>query len=270
MPFCPFCQNEVIENVKYCSRCGQQLNLIENDALTKQKRRGLFNHTKYSLSFIKNNPIILIPEFITVVVSWGIFRLLGESFLWFNFDDLFRDYLGINTSPFISVSYTNDISTLFWILPIVMMLVLITVTGISGLFTFLTFHMAWERTQGNNINFRDSVSYVKSRFGKFFLASIVASALALTIILLPAVLFMYTIMVVDYSGIRDGLSKGFKLSVDNIGTSVGLVFFYVIAIWLVGLVPIIGTFLRFLPTVVFELATLDLYLNSKHRLPISK
>ena len=52
---------------------------------------------------------------------------------------------------------------------------------------------------------------------------------ALTIILLPAVLFMYTIMVVDYSGIRDGLSKGFKLSVDNIGTSVGLVFFYVIA-----------------------------------------
>jgi len=270
MSFCPFCQNEVNENGKYCSRCGQQLNLNENDRSVEQKRRGLLNHTKYSLSFIKNNPIILIPEFTMGVVSWGIFRLLSESFIWFNLDDLFRDYLGINTSPFISVSYTNDISTLFWILPIVMMVVLFVVTGVSGLFTFLTFHMAWERTQDNKIDFRDSVSYVKSRFGKYFLASIVASALALTLILLPAVLFMYAIMVVDCSGIRDGLSKGFKLSVDNIGTSVGLVFFYFIAIWLVSLVPVIGTFLGFLPAVVFELAALDLYLNSQLRLPISQ
>ena len=85
-------------------------------------------------------------------------------------------------------------------------------------------------------------------------------------ILLPAVFFMYAIMVVDFSGIRNGLSKGFKLSVDNIGTSVGLILLYFIAIWLVGLVPRMGALLNFLPSVVFELAALNLYLNSKDRL----
>ena len=151
MPFCPFCQNEVDENVKYCPQCGKQLNLIENDTSAIQ-RRGLVNHTKYSLSFIKNNPIILIPEFISGIVTWGIFRLLGESFTWFNLQDRILDFLGTNTSPIITVSYPNNIPTLFWILPIVMIFALMIIAGISGLFTFLTFHMAWERTQGNKIH----------------------------------------------------------------------------------------------------------------------
>jgi len=76
-------------------------------------------------------------------------------------------------------------------------------------------------------------------------------------------MFMYGIMVVENTGIRNGLSGGFKLSLDKIGASVGLaVLFLILAIFL-RTVPYVGEFLVFIPTVIIEIASLDLYMNYK-------
>ena len=262
MPHCPFCQNEVDDEVIFCPHCGKQLNLIQKSITSDPKRKGLYNHIKYSITFILKNPIIILPELVATLVTWGTFRLLGESFTWFNLEDLLLSYLGIDNNPIFSVSYASSFPTVLWLLPVVLILVLVIVTGVSGLFTFLTIHMAWEKIQNRKIDIGTSLSYLKPRLGRFFLASIVANVFGLTMILIPAAIFMYAVMVVDDTGIRSGLTKGFKLSLDNIGSSVGLVLSYYIALWLVGMVPRIGTFLRFIPPLVFELAALDLFLNS--------
>ena len=257
MSYCPKCGAEIQENSNFCANCGYS---IETRPLV---RKGLVNHISFSFRFILTHPIILIPEFLAGIVTYGMRELLGMAGKSLNIGDYILKQLGVNGTRITTISDVPDISPLFWILPIIVILILLLIGGVSGLFSFTTYHMAWNGYRNEKIDLGSSSRYTFSRVGKFFIASIIANLFSLTVILLPAAMFMYGIMVVENTGIRNGLSGGFKLSLDKIGASVGLaVLFLILAIFL-RTVPYVGEFLVFIPTVIIEIASLDLYMNYK-------
>ena len=222
------------------------------------------SHISYSSSLIRKNPVLLVPELIAVIITWLFGQILGSSFYYLNISEWFSEWLGSNGSTLTTVADYTDIPSAFWLLPVAILVWLIVTAGVSGLFSFQTLHMAFQATKDEPVNLSGSFNYLKSRLGKFFLASIIANIFALTFIMLPAALFMYSVMVVDFVGIREGLSKGFRVQMDRILTSIGLIILYYVSIFAVGLIPTIGTFLRFLPTAIIEIASLDIYMNLKH------
>lgn len=257
MSYCPKCGAEIQENAKFCASCGF---FIETRPIM---RKGLVNHLRFSLRFIQTHPIIFIPEFLASIVTYGIRELFGMAGKSLNIRDYILKQLGVNGTKFTTVSDVPDIPPLFWILPIIIILLLLLIVGVSGLFSFTTYHMAWNGYRNEKMDLGSSSSYTLSHVGKFFIASIIANLFSLTIVLLPAAMFMFGIMVVENTGIRNGLSGGFRLSLDKIGASVGLAVLYLILALYLRTVPYVGEFLVFIPTVIIEIASLDLYMNYK-------
>jgi len=257
MANCPKCGAEIQENSNFCANCGYS---IETRPII---RKGLGNHLRFSFNFIRKHPIILLPEFLAGLVSYGLRRILGMVGESLNIRDFILKQLGVNGTRITAVSDIPDISPLFWILPIIIIIILLLISGVSGLFSFTTFHMVWDGHRTGNVEIGSSSRYTLSRIGKFFIASIIASLFSLTIILLPAAMFMYGIMVIENTGIRNGLSEGFKLSLNKIGASAGLVILFLILTLLSEAIPYVGEFLAFIPAVIVEIASLDLYMNYK-------
>jgi hypothetical protein len=262
MPFCPHCGIDIqTEETQFCPACGKPIDSLSTFTTDTPIRKGLSSHLTYTASLIKQHPILLLPELLAVFITHILGQALGRSVDYFNLSDWFYQWLGINGSTLTNIADYSDIPSTFWLLPIAIFLWLLITVGISGLFTFLTIHMAWRGSRDEPVDLQNSTGYVRSRLGKFFIAAIIANLFAVTIIMLPAALFMYSVMVVDFTGIREGLSKGFKVSMDRIGTSIGLIVIYYVSIFVIGYVPYIGTYLSFLPSVIVEIASLDLYMN---------
>jgi len=258
MSHCPKCGAEIQENTNFCANCGYS---IETRPIA---RKGLVNHLKFSFKFIKTHPIIFIPEFLAGIVTYGMRELFGMAGKSLNIGDYILKQFGVNGTRITTISDVPDIPPIFWILPFIVILILLLISGVSGLFSFTTYHMAWNGYRNEKIDLRSSSRYTLSHVGKFFIASIIANLFALTIILLPAAMFMYGIMIVENTGIRNGLSGGFKLSLDKIGASAGLaVLYFIILAIIVRTVPYVGNFLVFIPVVIIEIASLDLYMNYK-------
>jgi hypothetical protein len=114
-----------------------------------------------------------------------------------------------------------------------------------------------------NPSLKKSFNYAKGRLGKFFLAALIMNLLATTIILLPASFYMYVIMVVDETGIREALSKGFNLSVSRIKTSVGLILLLA-AIFMFSIqIPYFSDIVRTAFSTFIIIAAVDLYESYK-------
>jgi hypothetical protein len=264
MPFCPHCGVEILtEDTRFCPACGYEINSYSTVSQDTLVREGLSNHLRHSVTLVRKHPILLLPEFMSVIFTYILNQALGRSVDYFNLYDWFAQWLGINGLSVTNIADFPEIPVGFWILPFAMLAWLILLVGISGLFTFLTVHMAWIGVKDGKVDIKDSAGYVRSRLGKLFLASVTANLFALTVIMFPAALFMYSVMVVDFTGIRGGLSQGFRLFLDRIGTSIGLIIIYYVLLFAFGYVPYIGTYLRFLPAAILEIASLDLYMNYK-------
>jgi hypothetical protein len=263
MSHCPHCGIEIqTDDTRFCPACGRQLD--PEDTFVTVNRRSLVSHLSYSISLVGKNPILFVPELIAVVVTYFFGQALGSSFEYLNLSDWFSEWLGMNESTLVNVADYTDIPSALWLIPIALIVWLVLTAGVSGLFSFQTLYMASKAAKEKPVNLRDSFTYLRSRLGKFFLASIIANLFALTIIMLPAALFMYSVMVVDFVGIREGLSKGFRVQMDRILPSIGLIILFYVSIFVIGLVPTIGSFLRFIPSAIIEIASLDIYLNHKY------
>jgi hypothetical protein len=268
MSYCPHCGVEIqIEETRFCPACGGQLDTSESDA---NIRKTLMSHLSYSTSLVRKHPILLIPELIAVIITYLLGQVVGRSAEYFNLSDWFSQWLGTNGSKITAVADYSDIPSSFWLIPIAVFLWILISAGVSGLFSFQTLHMAWRASTGEPVNLADSFNYLRSRLGKFFLAAIIANIFSLTFIMLPAALFMYSVMIVDFVGIREGLSKGFRVQMDRILSSIGLIILYYVSTFALGLIPVIGIYLRFLPSAIIEIASLDLYMNYKHMQSLSR
>jgi hypothetical protein len=69
--------------------------------------------------------------------------------------------------------------------------------------------------------------------------------------------------VLDSTGIREGLSRGFSVSMKRLGATVALIILFYITRTLVGYVPYISDILISIPTTITTVILIDIYLSSK-------
>ncbi|MBN2336128.1 zinc ribbon domain-containing protein [Candidatus Bathyarchaeota archaeon] len=259
MPYCPHCGKEVSEGTKYCESCGEAI--IGN--LEQSQEKGLIEHLQTGVNFTFSHPVVFIPE--ALAGLWGIAIVRGFGVLADLFD--LQSWYDQIYPQMVSVAYTvNDYPELppgIWSFMLAALLLVIVWVSVSGMFTFASVHMIWSGYKNEKMGAVGSFRYVLGRFGKLFLAAFIGNLLALTFILIPAVIFMYAVMVVDGTGIRDGLSKGFSLSLKRIIPSIVLIVLYYVAKIACGYIPYVGDVVVAIPVTIVTVVFVDLYISSK-------
>lgn len=109
------------------------------------------------------------------------------------------------------------------------------------------------------LNLRGSVNYVLGRIGIFIVASIVGAIMSITIILIPAVILMFVVMVVDETGIGNSLSRAFSVLSRELGDVLLLLVVSIVGSFILGIIPFIGDLLATALRVIIGLAFIDLY-----------
>ncbi len=151
----------------------------------------------------------------------------------------------------------------FWYFVLAVFVFLFLSAVLSGFFSFTAVHMIWSGYSGKEVNLRSSIRYCFRRFGRISLALVIGTLFSFTVILIPAVVLMYVIMIVDGVGVRDGLSRGFSLSLNRLGVSLLIVVFYLGLRLAFGYIPWIGDVLYAIPSTIITASLVDLYENTK-------
>ncbi len=259
MPYCPHCGREVPEDAKYCESCGEAI--ISN--LEQSKEKELIEHIKTGIGFTFSHPMVFLPEALAGLWNTGMTWGFGAILDLFDMESWYDQYYPQMVTASNQVNEYMDIPPGFWSFMFVVLLLGIVWVSVSGMFTFASVHMIWSGYNREDMSAAGSFKYVLGRFGKLFLAALMGNLLAITIILIPAVLFMYAVMVVDGTGIRDGLSKGFSLSLKRIVPSIALIVLYYVAKMACGYIPYVGDMVFAVPATVVTVVFVDLYISSK-------
>jgi hypothetical protein len=134
---------------------------------------------------------------------------------------------------------------------------------ISYILTFASLDMSRDAYLNEPLNLGGSVNYVFGRIGTFIIASIVGAILSITIILIPAVIFMLTIIVIDETGIMDALTKALRVIGRDLGDVITVIIVAIVGSIILGIVPLIGGFLTSALNVIIGLAFIDIYFQYK-------
>lgn len=259
MPYCPHCGKEVPENAKYCESCGEAI--IINIPGTESK--GLVEHIRSGIQFALANPVIFIPE--TLASLWG--KASGWAFTqvgsFFDLESWYYDYYPQLTRTAYQVQDIETLPSEAFLFVLTIFLIGIIWVTVSGLFTFTLVKTIWNIHKYENPGLMDSFRYVRSRLGKLALAAFIGNILAVTVILIPAILYMYAVMVIDETDIREGLSKGFSTSLKRLGASVVLIIVYYGLKILLNFVPYVGDILFAVPGSIITVIFVDIYLSTK-------
>jgi hypothetical protein len=147
--------------------------------------------------------------------------------------------------------------------PVVLIGSLISIVGavVSFILNFAAIDMARDAYTNETLDMGRSFSYAAGRFLTFFLASIVAGILSITIILIPIAMLMMVIIVVEETGIVDALSLAFGVLGRDLGDIVVILLVAIISYAVLGWVPLIGGLLTSGFSIVLDLAFIDIYDN---------
>ena len=264
MPYCPHCKSEISEKDYYCNSCGRQLDEFIDSPPT-EPRRGLSQNLDYALKFVLDNPIVLIPEVISGILSilfmgaWG-FYVDSSGIL-----ERLGEYSGYQTKVLYFVDSSSLLGDALFII-FSLFGVLLIIGGISGLFTFTTVSIIWDRYTGGSGGMREASGKVFGKVGKLFFAAVITNLLSLTIILIPASIFTYVVMVVEETGFRDGLSQGFRFSINRVSASITIVFIYGILRVLIEMIPIVGQYITGMSSAFIMVVIVDMYLGYKREM----
>ena len=135
----------------------------------------------------------------------------------------------------------------------------------SYILGFASLDMARDAYLNKELNLSESVSYVIGRIVIFIVASIVGAILAVVSlgILIPVVVLMFVIMVVDETGIGDGISRAFGFLSHRLLDVLIIFVVSIIASVILGLIPIVGTILVAAMNVLIALALIHVYYDYK-------
>jgi hypothetical protein len=259
MPYCPNCGQKLPDGARYCDGCGEAL--IHLDKAEAQK--SLLEHMHGAARLTLNNPVIFIPEALGGAFGMTMgraFTALGE---FFDLESLYEYiYPQLSTAAY-TVQDVQDYPLGFWMFGLSSLLLLLAYSAVSGLFTFATVHMVWTGIKTGSVSMGGSARYVLGRFWVLLLAVVLGDILSLTLVLAPAVFFMYAAMVVDGAGVRDGLSKAFAVTMKRLGASIAIVVVYVALQLAFGYIPYIGSILFAVPATIMLTTVIDLYAASK-------
>lgn len=129
----------------------------------------------------------------------------------------------------------------------------------SFILNFAAIDMARDAYMDEPLDLGRSFNYAAGRIGTFFIASIVAGILSITIILIPVAILMMVIIVMDETGIGDALGQSFGVLGKDLGDIIVILIVAIIGYAILGWVPLIGGLLTSCFSVVLDLSFINVY-----------
>ena len=239
--FCTNCGTAVEEGKSFCTKCGNNIiqdvdiqasPVIEStEKKVHEESRGAMQHLTLGFNVALNNPMVFLPAILSGVIS----LILSYSY-----------------------NSTSTLGTLVMILGLVG-------TVISFILSFASIDMSRDAYDKQPLNLASSISYVFKRIVPFLLASIFGALLSITIVLIPAVILTFVIMVIDETGIMDAFTKAFNVIKADIVDIIIVLVVSIAGSFVIGYIPFISTLVNAALNVVIGLAFIDIYMNYKNK-----
>jgi hypothetical protein len=248
VPYCPECGKEVDEGVAFCPSCGARLGA--GGVREGYSRVGAADHLSHAFNLAMEKPMVFAPSLlgglISVIIGGISVALFGASgwSMW-------------RGNPLLGPAVPGLAAT---------GALLAIVGGVASyLLGFASIDMSRDAYVGEPLDLMKSVNYVVARIGTFVVASIVGAVMAITVILIPAVIFMFVIIVVDETGIGAAISRAFSVIGGDLGDVVVVIIVAIVGSAVLGWVPLVGGLLTTALNVVIGLAFMDIYFRYKRR-----
>lgn len=229
-------------------------------------KKGVANHLRSSFAVIRRDPKVFALDLIASVVYivlTKVYEIVGKPT---RLLDLWEGILGPERVVTVATNGYPDIPPEFWGTFIQAMMggfvFLLVVDIVSKFFTMASIDYSRNAYLENDAGLMSSARYVLSRGWGFLAASVIGMLLELTLVLMVLSLLMFIEMVVGEAGIRDSITKGFRLGINNFGTVSGLFILWFIAYIVFSMTPYIPEVARAVPGVVLYLALIDLRYQS--------
>ena len=248
MPYCPECGKEVDEGSAFCQSCGARIEEGAGGVREGYSRAGAADHLSFAFNLAMEKPMVFAPSLlgglISVIIGGISVALFGASgwSMW-------------RGNPLLAPAVPGLALTG-------------ALLGIAGgvasyLLGFASIDMSRDAYVGEPLDLMRSVNYVVGRIGTFVVASIVGALMAITVILFPAVIFMFVIIVVDETGIGAAISRAFSVIGGDLGDVVVVIIVAIIGSAVLGWIPLVGALLTTALNVVIGLAFMDIYFRYK-------
>ena len=231
MPFCPKCGIEFEGDPAFCPSCGESLRKTASRPAGERGDARAGDHLSLGFNIALANPMVFAPVIIGGLISSAI-NVWGRQ--------------PLSQSGYVPVVFIGS---------------LISIVGavVSFILNFAAIDMARDAYTNEPLDMGRSFSYAAGRIGTFFVASIVAGILSITIILIPVAILMMVIIVVDETGIVDAISQSFAVLGRDLGDIIVILIVAIIGYAVLGWVPLIGGLLTAGFSLVLDLAFINLY-----------
>ena len=192
-----------------------------------KRKRSYTEHLKIGYNVATQNPTVFVPALLGGIISSG--------FSW----------VGLRTPDEIGI------------------LMSIAAAVISFMLSFASLDMSRDAYNRQPLDLRESMSYVSGRFLEFIIAAIVGGIMSITIILIPVVVLMFSIMVIDETGLTNAISKAFSVLGADLSDILLILLVNILGSFIISYVPLVSGLLSAALNVIIGLAFVDLYYNYK-------
>jgi hypothetical protein len=139
----------------------------------------------------------------------------------------------------------------------------IAAAAISFMLSFASLDMSRDAYNRQPLDLGESMSYVSGRLLTFIVAAIVGGIMSITIILIPVVVLMFSIMVIDETGLTNAISRAFSVLGSDLSDVLLILLVSILGSFVISFVPLVSGLLNSALNVIIGLAFIDLYYNYK-------
>ena len=231
MTFCPNCGVEVEGDPDFCPSCGHSLKVTGKRPSSGERDARAGDHLSLGINLSLAKPMVFAPVIIGGLISSAI-RVWGRQ--------------PLSQSGYVPVVFIGS---------------LISIVGavVSFILNFAAIDMARDAYMDEPLDLGRSFNYAMGRIVTFFVASIVAGILSITIIFIPVAILMMVIIVMDETSITDALGQSFGVLGKDLGDIIVILIVAIIGYALLGWVPLIGGLLTACFSVVLDLSFINVY-----------